>query len=247
MVNFLREKIRIEEMKELKIEHKVFDDKTLFAIYKLMTKGIIKSVESLIKEGKESLVLSARGKEDEWIALKVYKIKHSDFKSMWKYLAQDPRFSKVKRDKRAVVLNWCRREFKNLKIAFEENVSCPKPIAFYENVLALQFIGEEGIPAPRLKDVKLDNYQDVYENILAQMEKLAKVKLIHTDLSSYNILIFDRPYLIDFSQSVTNLHPLAAEFLKRDIENVNNYFSKFGVRINESEDIFVFLSKIMGL
>lgn len=229
----MKDKIRLEDVKEFKIERKVFDERTLFAIYKLVTKGFIRSVESLIKEGKESLIVSAKDKNENWLALKIYRTSHCDFKSMWKYLVADPRFKGIKKARRSVVYNWCRREFSNLKTAFDFGISCPEPIAFYENVLVMKFIGENGIPAPRLVDLKLkrDEAEVIYKLIFEEIKKLLKVKLVHTDLSPYNILIWEKPYLIDFSQAITFEHPFAKEFFERDVENINNFFKKFGVKV----------------
>jgi RIO kinase 1 len=243
----LRPKIRLEDIKEFKIERKVFDHRTLLSIFNLMKKGYVETVETIVKEGKESVVVAAKDRKDNWLALKVYRTLHCDFKSMWKYLAGDPRFKNIKKNRWLVVKTWCRREFKNLKIAFKAKVNCPKPIAFNNNVLAMSFIGEKAISAPRIVDIilKQRDLKKIYGLILNEMKKLAKVKLIHTDLSPYNILIFDKPYLIDFSQAVTEKHPLAKEFLKRDVKNINNYFKKRGIKINSN--IFDDLVKIIGL
>src|SRR2546425_54481 len=147
---------------EFKIESKVFDRRTLFAIFKLMQKGLIKSVESLVKEGKESVVVSARNSMGRWFALKLYRVEFSDFKSRWKYLSADPRFERLRKNKWITVITWARREFKNLKIAFEAGVNCPEPIFVNKNVLMMDFIGEDGIPAQRLIDSKMKNPQKIY-------------------------------------------------------------------------------------
>jgi len=220
---------------KFKIERKVFDRKTLLAIFRLMNKGYVKTVESLVKEGKESCVLSAKDKKGNWVALKVYRVEHCDFKSMWKYLVSDPRFFAVRKDRRSVVYNWCKREFKNLKIAFNSGVWCPEPIAFFENVLVMSFIGEEGKPAPRLIDLVLseEDAKIVYEEVIENLKKLIKAKLIHSDLSPYNILLKERPYFIDFSQAVTFSHPLAKDFLERDLKNINSHFQRIGIDVKE--------------
>jgi len=58
-------------------------------------------------------------------------------------------------------------------------------------------------------------------------------------VSEYNILVPDGyPVLIDFAQAVTIEHPEAREFLKRDIENLNNYFKGLNVRTRTFERIF---------
>jgi RIO kinase 1 len=235
----MRNKIRLEDLKEFKIEHGVFDERTLMAMYKLLTKRIIKSVESSVMEGKESLVLSAKNSEGKWLALKIYRVE-SDFKTMWQYLAGDPRFFGLKKQRLSVVFAWCRREFKNLSIASRAGVNCPKPIAFNENVLVEEFIGENGILAPKLIGVNLEkeDAQEVYNIIISDLEKLVKTGLVHSDLSEYNILILGKPYIIDFSQAVPVSHTQAEEFLKRDIRNINKYFKKIGVEVKDGEEIF---------
>lgn len=245
----MRKKIRLEDLKEFRIERKVFDDKTLFAIYKLMLKGIVKTVESVCKEGKESVVLSGKDSNGNWLALKIYRIEYSNFKRMREYLAEDPRFLGLKKDKRATVYNWCRREFKNMKIAYEAGVSCPKPIAFNENVLVTEFIGENGIIAPMLSDIKFEkeDAQLIYEVVLNEIEKVVKAGLVHTDFSAYNILFLDRIFIIDFSQAVTFKHERVKEFLKRDIKNINSYFKKLDVNLEDEEKLFNNLIKVAGL
>ena len=64
-----------------------------------------------------------------------------------------------------------------------------------------------------------------------------KAGLIHSDLSAFNVLIWKKPYLIDFSQAVPLEHVLAKEFLKRDIRNINLYFKKIGIKVKDEEEI----------
>lgn len=57
-----------------------------------------------------------------------------------------------------------------------------------------------------------------------------KCKLIHADLSEYNMLWHDnKVWFIDVSQSVEPFHPHALEFLYRDCTNVVEFFTKCGV------------------
>jgi len=55
-----------------------------------------------------------------------------------------------------------------------------------------------------------------------------KCKLIHADLSEYNLLLDSKNqlYIIDVSQSVEQAHPNALEFLRMDCRNVTDFFSK---------------------
>jgi len=230
---------------EFKIESKVFDKRTLLTIFKLIQKGILKTVESVIKEGKESVVVSAKDKMKGWLALKIYRVEFTDFKTRWKYLVADPRFSRTRKNRWFTVITWAQREFKNMKIAFDAGIKCPEPIFVSKNVLVMGFIGEGGVAASELIHTKLEDPQQVYEQVEDEMKKLAESGLVHTDLSPYNILMLDVPYLIDFSQATTELNPLAKEFLIRDVKNINKYFSKLGAKVNE--DLFEQLKKEMKL
>lgn len=52
-------------------------------------------------------------------------------------------------------------------------------------------------------------------------------QLVHADLSEYNILYHDSHlYIIDVSQSVEHDHPSAFDFLRSDIRNVEDFFTK---------------------
>jgi RIO kinase 1 len=55
-----------------------------------------------------------------------------------------------------------------------------------------------------------------------------KCKLIHADLSEFNLLLDSKNklYVIDVSQSVEQAHPNAFEFLRLDCRNVTDYFAK---------------------
>jgi RIO kinase 1 len=70
------------------------------------------------------------------------------------------------------------------------------------------------------------------------MKKLySEAELVHADLSEYNILYSDRPYVIDMGQAVTLDHPKARAFLVRDIANVNRYFGHL-CSVREDREIF---------
>ena len=67
--------------------------------------------------------------------------------------------------------------------------------------------------------------QEIYTQITDIIDILyKKAELVHADLSEFNILYGDKPYLIDMGQSVTRDHPRALPFLMRDIRNINRYF-----------------------
>ena len=54
-----------------------------------------------------------------------------------------------------------------------------------------------------------------------------KSKLVHGDLSEFNILYWNgNQYIIDVSQAVSIYHPSALSYLKRDIKNILLFYAK---------------------
>jgi RIO kinase 1 len=89
-----------------------------------------------------------------------------------------------------------------------------------------------------LRNVRLEEPEEVYHSILSSIEQLFnRAQLVHADLSEFNILMGDQPYLIDMGQSVILDHPRAMTFLVRDIRNINRFFAKL-CDIREDREIF---------
>ena len=214
----------------------VFDELAVLSLYKLISRGMITEIKGVIKQGKESVVLAGLQKKKP-IAIKVYAIKAANFKRMRPYLTGDPRFKKIKSDKRSVIHAWAKKEFKNLERARKAGVKCPKTVGILNNVLVMEFIGDDYVPAPRLTGSKISNPEKLYKKIFKYIRLLYKeAKLVHGDLSEFNILLWkEEPWLIDFSQSLIKEHPNADEFLKRDIRNFCRYFKKLGVECTWEE------------
>ena len=102
--------------------------------------------------------------------------------------------------------------------------------------------------SPRLKDAKIDDpsvYSSLYAELVLNIRKLFhQCKLVHADLSEYNILYHEgHLYIIDVSQSVEHDHPSAFDFLRSDIKNVEDYFSKMGVKCLGLRRCFEFIVK----
>ena len=69
-----------------------------------------------------------------------------------------------------------------------------------------------------------------------------KCKLVHGDLSEFNLLYHDgKAYIIDVSQSVEHDHPHALEFLRKDINNVTEFFRKKRVNVLTVKELFDFV------
>lgn len=222
----------LKEKKQLKehwgIEESVFDKKTLLTLARIIKKGIIDTLDYCVSTGKEANVYRAtRGAEN--LAVKIYKTETTGFARRDRYLRGDPRFRGIKWDERSITYAFARKEFKNLAIAEKAGVHAPKPYYVENNIVVMRFLGERGLPYQRLKDAKIIRKKDL-ESILGDIKKMYRAGFVHGDISEYNVLIWDAPYLIDFSEGVVKGHPLFEELLERDIRNILNYYEKNGVK-----------------
>jgi RIO kinase 1 len=116
-------------------------------------------------------------------------------------------------------------------------VRVPQPFACFRNVLVMEFIGEEGLPAPPMQEVVLQDPAAVYADLTSQLKRMVvNAHLVHGDLSPYNVLVLeDRPVLIDVAQAISTDHPQAKQLLQRDATNFSRYFRRLGVDTSAGE------------
>ena len=215
-----------------KVLDSVFDHSTLMAIYKMMQDGVIEQLNHPIARGKEAHVYHATGPQGA-MAVKIFHTTNAVFKNLLKYIEGDPRFTGLKRKHRDLVTIWVRKEMRNLIRMHREGVRVPEPISAYQNVLVMNFIGEDGRAAPQIRHVELENPETVVID-LSNMLRLIwqKSELAHADFSEYNILWHqDEPWVIDVGQAVSGRHPRAEEYLVRDIEKLHSWANRQGVTI----------------
>ena len=133
------------------------------------------------------------------------------FKDREEYISGEYRFKDKSKNKRTnahkLIAAWAEKEIRNLKrIAKVKGIRVPKAIYLKENILVMEFIGQNKIAAKRLRDAKIEKEKmsDVYIEVVQIMRKLfVEAKLVHGDLSEYNILYHQgQLVLIDVSQSM---------------------------------------------
>jgi len=226
---------------EYEVLEEVFDRSTLMVIYDFLNKGTINEIHGVVKAGKESRVYWGKDKQGNELAIKIYLTVSAEFrKGILKYIEGDPRFKGVRHDTRSLIFAWAQKEFKNLEQTRAAKVRAPKPIAVKNNVLIMEFIGENGVSAPSMKEQSPKNPEKTYRILLDYLRKLySKAELVHGDLSEYNIMIWrGRPVLFDMAQAVPLSHPMGDFFLHRDLTNVNKYFSRLGVEVSSVEECY---------
>lgn len=203
------------------------------------------------------------------LALKIYKTSILVFKDRAKYVTGEYRFRRgYSRNPRKMVRLWAEKEMRNLKRLAAAGIKCPDPLEVRENVLVMTFVGsKEGwwvfhvllkVPckqhlfhcnraSPRLKDAELppESCAALYRQLVLIVRRMFhECKLVHADLSEYNILFHEENlWIIDVSQSVEHDHPSAFDFLKSDIKNVEDFFGRLGVRCLGLRRCFEFVTR----
>src|SRR4030067_1870204 len=226
---------------EYEVMEEVFDKSTLMVVYNFMNKGTINEIHGVVKAGKEARVYWGKDKAGNELAIKIYLVVSSEFrKGLVKYIEGDPRFQAVRHDTRSLIFAWAQKEFKNLELAARAKVRVPYPIAVKNNVLIMQFIGENGKAAPSFKESPPKNLQKVYEELMIFLERLyRKAQLVHGDLSEYNIMMQKgKPVIFDMAQAVLLVHPNADFLLRRDLTNLNRYFTRLGANAPSVDECY---------
>jgi RIO kinase 1 len=224
-------------------DYSVFDDvfnlPTLMILKDMINHNVLGYIKGPLASGKESKVyLALDANRQNFLSVKIYLTVSAEFRKRLQYIAGDPRFSHTKRGSRNLIAIWAKKEFKNLQTAYENGVRVPVPIKVRQNILVMEFIGNEaGVACPTLVNSNHLTSND-YKEIIRQISKLyQKAELVHADLSEYNI--FKCPngniILFDFGSSVNIKQPNSRQFLKRDIANINTFFAKRGVKVLDME------------
>ena len=227
----------------------VLDPRTRMILFKLLGRGMIYEVNGCISTGKEANVYFATSPNGD-CAIKVYKTSILVFKDRDKYVTGEFRFRHgySKHNPRKMVRLWAEKEMRNLNRLHNCGVPCPKPVLLRGHVLLMEFMGKDGWPSPKLKDVQLSETKarELYLECVLIMRRLYQnCKLVHADLSEYNILFHEGHIcVIDVSQSVEHDHPQALEFLRKDCSNMSDFFRKNDVAVMTVKELFDFITDI---
>ncbi|OUC49083.1 RIO1 family protein [Trichinella nativa] len=234
-------------------------------IFKLIQRGYITAVHGCISTGKEANVYRASSKRGD-VAVKVYRTSVMTFKDRDRYISSEFRYRRgyCRKNPRKKIKVWAEKEYRNLKRIDKVDIACPEPLAQLENVVLMKFLGEKELefdqfiynindifdfvrkPSPLLKDVKLSamEWDYHYQEICMTLRSLFnKCKLVHADLSEYNIIFHNMQlFVIDVAQAVEHDDSYALEFLRRDCKQMNKFFSKRGVTVLTVKELFQFVT-----
>lgn len=260
-------KDRAADKSDRATSEQVLDKRTRMILLKMLDRNVVSEINGCLSTGKEANVYHAKSNpqdaesEADLIplqrAIKVYKTSILVFKDRDKYVTGEYRFRQGynKSSNRAMVKVWAEKEMRNLRRIYAAGIPCPEPIYLRLHVLLMGFLGNrKGTPAPRLKDVELEGddveatWKYLYLQLLGYMRILYQTcHLVHADLSEYNLLYHEsKLWVIDVSQSVEHDHPKSLEFLRMDIKNVTDFFSRKGVDTLPERATFGFVTAAQG-
>lgn len=223
----------------------------------LKGRGLLDELVCIIKSGKEASVYLGRS-ENIYTAVKIYMdLRVRSFRKDDVY--RDGRFIGDVRLQKAIdqgsktgldahQILWVGEEFRQMKSLFEKGVPVPRPIAQSGLVIVMEFIGEDGIAAPRISDLDLekDEAEEAFSQSLKILKQILSLGRIHGDFSAFNILwnkgkavVIDFPQVMGIKQNI-----MAKDILLRDINSFCKSFKRFKIEIDQ-EKIYRDMMKII--
>jgi len=202
----------------------------VLALHALVEKKVIGQLGPIIGKGKESDVYGCMDDDENILALKIFRMGRTSFKSI-----KQLRDLVGKRGHSSwLYINRlaARREFEALTEIFKLKLDTPKPIAYNRHMIVMSYL--KGKELVYYKD--LNKPEKIFNNIIKQMKIIyQEAKIIHGDLGEFNIVLDEKEniLIIDWLQWVSSDHPNARSLLERDIFNLSNYFNKkFNIQSN---------------
>jgi RIO kinase 1 len=140
--------------------------------------------------------------------------------------------------------SWHDQEFESLSRAHAAGVAAPYPVELTEDGTVMQFVGDDGVAAPRLVSARLGpaDLRAAHDQVMDDLIRLTRAGLVHADLSPYNLLWWrGRVWVIDFPQAVdVVLNPNGIDLLHHDVTTMCTWFTRQGLAC-DGEAVFASL------
>lgn len=224
------------------------DDTNASTIQHFLDEGLVTKILRPIKSGKEASVHLCRGNRStvghDLVALKVYHpLDRRDFRDESIY--RDGEWIKERRIRAALAKKtrfgrevqggiWVHREWETLRALWAAGAAVPEPIDWTGDAILMSYLGDRDTAAPQLNRYRPepDEAQDLFDQLMSQIERFLYGNVIHGDLSPFNVLVWEgRVTVIDLPQAVDprkNRH--AEHLLERDVRRICEHFARLGVR-----------------
>ena len=206
----------------------VFGGYDTLALTTLTKKGTISALGAKIGEGKESVVYEALGLGP--VAIKFHRIGMRSFNTARvnrEYLPENGHCPWLLASKLSA-----EREYTALK-NLHPKVSVPLPVGQNRNAVVMALI-----TGPSLSRCRLEEPDEMLDEILKNVGAAYRLGVIHADLSEYNILIEEgKCVIIDWPQWMETTHQNAGAILERDIKNILAFFERKYKIVREPGDV----------
>jgi RIO kinase 2 len=213
------------------------------ALDSLVHRGLISGMGRSIGMGKESDVYEVINDTGERAVIKFYRIGRISFRAT--RLKRSYTNPEIHKQWLEINVEAARKEEEGLKRALAVGVSTPRFIARNRHAVLMSEV--EGVMLHQTRTEDIQRPRTLVRQILENARKsYVGAKMINGDLSEYNIL-FDgeKPWIIDWPQYVGVEHPNAEQILKRDVQNILNYFARrFGEKFDNGRAVEFVKGKI---
>ena len=195
----------------------------LLALHALVEKGMIAQLGPLLGKGKESDVYSCMDDDENIYALKMFRMGRTSFKKVRQLrglIGERTHISWLYVNRLAA-----KREFEALTNVYKLNLNTPKPIGYNRHMIVMEYL--RGKELVYYKDI--NDPLTIFNDIIEQMKVIYQEgKMIHGDLGEFNIILDEEGniLIIDWLQWISTDHPNANLIVRRDLENICNYFKK---------------------
>ena len=202
------------------------------ALKKFVDRSIIEGLGMPIGVGKESDVFEAITEDRQTRAIKFFRIGRTSFRQVRKKRSfVDDRYS---HDWLLTNIQAAETEYAILHKLQHKGVTIPTPHFRWLHAIVMSRIN--GVKLVESKDIQ--NPKQVLFDILHDVRIAYENNFINCDLSEYNIMVDtdNRPWIIDWPQSVSRSHPNAGNLVRRDISNVVSFFNRrFHLEISNTD------------
>jgi RIO kinase 1 len=134
------------------------------------------------------------------------------------------------------------REFELLCYAWQGGARVPEPGRRVENMFSMQYLGSATLAAPMLQHTRLPDAEAFMRATENGVEGLAEAGIVHSDLSPFNILVYDDdPWFIDLAAGLRvdrlGTPPWerlseALRSLRRGIDSLTRYFRRYELELD---------------
>ncbi|MDP2217960.1 MAG: RIO1 family regulatory kinase/ATPase [Methanolobus sp.] len=219
-----------------------YDAYDALALNTFVKRGTVSAIGDEIGVGKESVVIEAIKQpelgigEPQGVIIKFHREGRTSFKSVKRvrsHLDDKEHFSWIYAARLAA-----KREADIMRQLYPD-VAVPKLIDNNRHALVM-----EVAPGSLLYRTKLEEPEWFMNAIIDQLKVTYSKGIIHSDISEYNIFVYDGGVqIIDWPQYVENSHPHADELLGRDVFNVIKYFKRKYNIDRDQDDVMQYIKQ----